>query len=174
MPLGCHQIGGHGTPACAIFQVNCAPIAGKSRVIVVTTTPEVEPSWPRSKLSGVETKLETRSNSDLQHALAPLTEKFVTFRDLIEGKAVRQERRQIDAAGAHHFHQAAHAFFAAGTQRRHDAMIADARRKRVVRKRCARGVPSPTRASSVDFIGRPVKRLRSFVVRADFCSEPDA
>lgn len=39
---------------------------------------------------------------------------------------MRQQRREINTPASDHFHQPPHPFFAAGAERGHDAVIADA------------------------------------------------
>ena len=67
----------------------------------------------------------------LQHAIALVGEQLVRLLDLVEREAMRDQRAQIDPAGGDHVHQPAHALLAAGTQRGHDPVVAEAGGERV-------------------------------------------
>src|SRR5688500_12052346 len=58
----------------------------------------------------------------LQHAITLMAEEIESLGDVVERKAVRDERRQIHATLGDHFHEPAHPFFASGTQGRDDLL----------------------------------------------------
>ena len=58
--------------------------------------------------------------------LRGVAEQLVGLLDPVEREAMRDHRRKIDPARGHDLHQAAHAFLAAGAQRRDDRVISKA------------------------------------------------
>src|SRR5205085_5927638 len=65
--------------------------------------------------------------------------------DVGQPETVREQRRQIELAAADHLDEAAHALFAAGAKRRHDAMVAETGGKRIVRDPQLAGVDAERR-----------------------------
>jgi hypothetical protein len=58
-----------------------------------------------------------------------MPEQFVGRFDFVQFEAVRNQRLQIDPARFDDRHESAHAFFAAGTERGHDLVVAETGRE---------------------------------------------
>src|SRR5918912_1626725 len=76
----------------------------------------------------------SRLDRDLEHTLPAAAEDFVALLYLVEREGVRQERRQVYAPATDDLHEPAHALLAAGAERRHDAVVAEARGEGFVRE----------------------------------------
>src|SRR6185369_6504215 len=71
----------------------------------------------------------SRLDCDFHYPIQSLAKQIVRVADFVERESMRQQRRQIDATMTDHLHQSAHALLTTGTQRRNDAVIANAGRE---------------------------------------------
>lgn len=95
-----------------------------------SSAPMARPYWCRRASS-----LCLRRNRYFQDTIALIGKEIIGFLNVSELKAMGDQRFKIDTARGNDIHQAAHAFLAAGAQRRHNFIIPKAGRKSIQRQR---------------------------------------
>src|SRR5262245_43611551 len=76
-----------------------------------------------------------RVQGDLHDAFTLMAEDLERLIDVIEREPVRHKRGEVDPAAAHHLHEPAHPLLSTRAEGGDDLVIAEAREKRVVRRR---------------------------------------